>query len=175
LSEVKKDVTKETNDDVDSVLSELEPLAKVVAPCLECTTCASACPVFQSDSDRNPRRLINRLGRREFEGLLDEVDFWWCGACYSCEAHCPQGVPLAHVFFRLKNLAFQTGKPIPKLILRTGETLRSGFLIPVKKEITEKRHALGLPDPVCPDTNEIETLLDATGFSARITQSRKLY
>ena len=67
MSEVKEEVAKEKNEEVDSILKELEALAKVVAPCLECTTCASACPVFQSDSQRNPRRLLNRLGRREFE------------------------------------------------------------------------------------------------------------
>ena len=174
MSEVKTEVTTKKIEDVDSILKELEELAKVVAPCLDCTTCASACPVFQSDSERNPRRLINRLGRREFEGLLDEVDFWWCGACYSCEAHCPQDVPLTHVFFRLKNLAFHKGKQIPKLVLRTGETLRSGFLIPVTKEIVAKRHALGLPDPVYPDTKEIEKILNATGFSDMIINSQKL-
>ena len=170
--EEKKLLEPELEEQTDPIMGELEALARIVAPCFQCTTCASACPVFQSDSQRNPRRIIYRLCTRDFVDILDEVDFWWCGSCYSCEVHCPQGVPLTRVFYRLKNLAFHSGKPIPGQIIKAGGALRTGFLFTVRDGIKEKRRGLGLPDLVPPDVQEIESILSATGFRELIKKSR---
>lgn len=143
---------------------ELENLVRIVAPCFECTTCASSCPVFQSDHDRNPRQIIYRIANGNTDGVLDEVNFWWCGGCYSCEAHCPQGVPLTRIFFQLKNFAFLSGKFVPLPIIRTGKRLPTGFLFPLNEEILKKRKQLQLPPLKKPAVKEIDSILKASGF-----------
>ncbi len=148
----------------DFVTAELSELAILTAPCLGCTTCASACPVFQIRSDRNPRILISRIASGAGDDALEDESVWWCGACYTCEAHCPQGVPLTHVLFRLKNLAVKLGKPVPQSIARAGENLRSGAVIPCGKKATSKRREMGLPDLPAADQTEITTILTAAGF-----------
>lgn len=171
-TEKKSGAKPKVKQEPDPVLDELKELARIVMPCLQCATCASSCPVFQSDSSKNPRRIVYRLCRDEYDGILDEVDFWWCGGCYSCEAHCPQDVPLTRVLFRLKNLAFMTGRSVPKQILRIGEALHTGFVFPLKEEIKAKRDRMGLPDLVKPNVEEIGSLLAATQLADLLKKSK---
>jgi heterodisulfide reductase subunit C len=151
-----------------STLKILEELKTITAPCFQCTTCASACPAFQSDRNRNPRLIVRRLQSGAYHHIFDEIDFWWCGGCYSCETHCPQGVPMTGVLFRLKNLAFNMGYSIPKQIQQAGEALKTGFLLPLTNAVNDKRKQLGLPDLKKPAVEEINTILDGTGFLDRL-------
>lgn len=170
------DENPKTDADIENggaILKELEALAKVVAPCFQCTTCASSCPVFQTDPDRTPRKIVQRLSKGDLESVLDDVEIWWCGGCYSCETHCPQGVSLTEVLFQLKNLSFKSGREIPQNILRNGKMLAQGFLISVNKSILEKRKSLDLPEIQMPDTDEIGALLEATGFTSRLNLKTK--
>jgi heterodisulfide reductase subunit C len=148
----------------ESVILEIRNLSKLVKPCLQCTTCASTCPVFQMDSARNPRRIIHRLALEEYENLFDEVDLWWCGGCYSCQVHCPQDVPLTRILYRLKNMLFELRKDVPSQIRLSGDRLKTGFILPLRKEAIETRKKLKLPDLLNPDLVEIESLLKHTGF-----------
>lgn len=163
---------KNTVSGGDPIRREWEELAKIVAPCLGCTACSSSCPVFQSDREKNPRKIIRELGRGRHDGILDAVDIWWCGGCYACEAHCPQGVPLTRVLFRLKNRAVRTGRSIPGSITRTAEALRTGTVVPVSDAIRKKREALGLPLPPECSTGEIETILKAARLSDKAKPSK---
>lgn len=158
------------NEYPDWVIQELKDLAQTVSPCLQCTTCASACPVFQFDNHKNPRRILYRLGNHKFDGILDEVDFWWCGNCYACTVHCPQSVSPADVLLHLKNLAFEFGKNIPKELLKTGQNLSHGFMLSIGNRIQNQRKHMGLPDLNPPDTQEIQIILKTTGFFKRMNQ-----
>jgi len=153
------------------IKDKLEQLSGLVAPCLQCASCAASCPVFQTHFDRNPRKVAQRLAASNFDDVLDAEDFWWCGGCYSCEAHCPQGVPLTQVFFELKRMATQLGKPVPKLILKIGQRLSDGFINPVSPEVDRKRRNLGLPSIPEPDLKEIQKILDVTGLYKKINSS----
>lgn len=157
------------SDEIDQSLSAL---AKIVSPCIQCATCASACPVFQSDAEKNPRRIIYKIAHGVSRAVLEDGDFWWCGSCYSCESHCPQGVPLTGLIFKLKNLAFMYGKNVPKQYLMAGEALSKGFLLPMDRVRIEKRKRLGLPDLIQPCLKEIESILEATGFSVLLRKFR---
>ena len=158
-------VEKKIDSEEDPIRKELEALAKIVAPCLQCTTCASSCPVFQTDSGKNPRKIIHELGKGELDGILDALDFWWCGGCYTCQVHCPQGVPLTQVLFRLKNLAVLAGKELPDYISRSAAALKTGSVVPIRDEIIKKREALGLPVLAECSTDEIGAILKATRIS----------
>jgi len=153
------------------VRQELKNLAQTVTPCLQCYTCASACPVFQVDSQKNPHRIIHRLANGNIDGILDEDDYWWCGCCYSCTTHCPQSVSPTHVLIHLKNLAFKLGKPVPKEVLKIGRTLWTGF--PLTTKCRNQRNQMGLPEPNQPAANEIKTILEATGFKKRMNGTRR--
>jgi len=150
------------------IKAKLEELSKLVAPCLQCASCAAACPVFQTHFERNPRQVALRLARGDFSDVLADEAFWWCGSCYSCEAHCPQGVPLTHVFFELKRLAVEASKPVPKLIQKIGERLSEGFISPATPDVQEKRKKLDLPPVAKPDLQEIQKILDVSGLSQKL-------
>ena len=156
----------------DEINQSLGALAQLVSPCIQCATCASACPVFQSDAEKNPRRIIYKVGHGVSREVLEDGDFWWCGSCYSCESHCPQGVPLTRVIFQLKNLAFMYGKNVPKQYLMAGESLSEGFLLPMTRVHIEKRQLLGLPDLIQPCLKEIGSILEETGFSVLLRKFR---
>ena len=141
------------------ITEELKQLSREVAPCMHCASCAASCPVFQTLSERNPRHVITRLAAGDFEDILESEDFWWCGVCYSCEAHCPQGVPLSHIFLELKRLAIQSGRPVPKRFLKIGQRLSQGTMHPHGPELIRKRKQQDLPQLAEPDLHEIEIIL----------------
>ena len=153
------------------IQEKLEQLSKLVAPCLQCASCAASCPVFQTRFERNPRKVAQQLAAGEFDHVFDGDAYWWCGACYSCEAHCPQGVQLTQVFFELKRLAALMGRPIPEYILNIGKRLSEGFVNPVNTRIRDKRKNMGLPAIPQPDLEEIQKILDISGLSQKLQSS----
>ena len=168
------DISEMSREKEDFIMIELEELSRQVLPCLQCTTCASSCPVFQVDSEKNPRRIIYKLSRNDFSNIFNELSLWWCGGCYSCQEHCPQGVALTGIFFKLKNLAFRSGERVPNLIIRNGGELASGFLIRYNDRIKKIRGELGLPEIMQPSLDEIKKILQKSGFFDLLEVSRTL-
>lgn len=167
----RKDLLSLSNKNIPALINkELGRLSHLVAPCLQCSSCSASCPLFQTGAKSNPRYIANLLSKGEFEGILDRNDFWWCGACYSCETHCPQGVPLTEVLFRLKNLALHLGKPIPEQILRIGKNLKLGSIQSLNNQLKTRRKKLGLPDLPGPSQDEIKAILKKTGFTKHLDQ-----
>ena len=127
--------------------------------------------MFQTDNAKNPRKIVYELGKGELDDILDALDFWWCGGCYTCEAHCPQGVPLTQVLFRLKNLAILAGKELPDYIPRSAVALKTGSAVPIRDEILKKREELGLPVLLEYSTDDIEIIPKTTRISGTVKPS----
>ncbi len=81
------------------------------APCVQCSTCTSVCPVTAAlgaspdDIDASPHQIMNlvRMGLRD-DAIATRM-VWNCVTCYKCQEFCPQGIKVADVLFELRNLA----------------------------------------------------------------------
>lgn len=82
-----------------------EPGGENVKLCFACGLCTASCPVSDIDHRFNPRRIIRMvlLGMRR-EVLSSDV-IWFCIQCYSCQAHCPQGVDFSDIMKALRDMA----------------------------------------------------------------------
>jgi len=98
-----------------------EPGGEHIALCFACGLCTASCPVSDIDQRFNPRRIIRMvlLGMRK-EVLSSEV-IWFCIQCYSCQAHCPQGVDFSDIMKALRDMAAREGYVDPSLTGRVKE------------------------------------------------------
>jgi NADPH-dependent glutamate synthase beta subunit-like oxidoreductase len=55
-------------------------------------------------NDYNPRALLEQVCLNPEESLNSE-ELWFCGWCYRCQEHCPQGLELPEIFLSLRSLA----------------------------------------------------------------------
>jgi len=89
------------------------PGAENLKKCFSCGTCTSGCPVFQVESEYNPRKIIRMI----LLGLKDEVlrskTIWLCARCYACTANCPQEVNFADIMTVLRDMAVEAGYAKP--------------------------------------------------------------
>jgi heterodisulfide reductase subunit C len=79
--------------------------------CIECQACTNVCPVvahgFGGRVDLTPQRVMNllRLGRIDLAFGSRMVRA--CAACYQCQEHCPEGIPVADILLGLRSTAFR--------------------------------------------------------------------
>ena len=61
-------------------------------PCIRCSTCVDACPVFLNPSD------LGQLARvRRWDDMV-KYHIWDCMECGSCSYVCPSNIPLVQRF-----------------------------------------------------------------------------
>jgi electron transport complex protein RnfC len=73
-------------------LTEEEVMSRREYPCIKCSTCLDACPVFLNPSQLG---MLSRVGR--FEDMLD-YHIMDCIECGSCSYVCPSNIPLVQRF-----------------------------------------------------------------------------
>ncbi|MFU8796981.1 MAG: 4Fe-4S dicluster domain-containing protein [Dehalococcoidia bacterium] len=98
-----------------------EPGGEHIALCFACGLCTASCPVSDIDQRFNPRRIIRMvlLGMRK--EVLSSDTIWFCIQCYSCQAHCPQGVDFSDIMKALRDMAAREGYSDPGLAGRVKE------------------------------------------------------
>jgi heterodisulfide reductase subunit C/nitrate reductase gamma subunit len=92
--------------------------ANTYVQCFSCSTCTTSCPVV-SNYD-NPIDVLGLLPHQIIHsavmGLKDLAlgsrMLWDCLTCYKCQENCPQGVRVAEVLYKLKNLAVIESKSL---------------------------------------------------------------
>ena len=86
-----------------------KPGGRNIRKCYACGTCTAGCPVFQVETEYNPRKLIRMilLGMRK-EVLASKV-IWLCARCYVCSANCPQEVDFSNIMMALRDMAVEEG------------------------------------------------------------------
>lgn len=97
-----------------SFAREIEALCgQNVNLCFQCSKCSSGCPLAYR-MDLKPAQVVHsiRLGR-EAE-VLNCNAIWYCAACETCTARCPQGLEPAALMCAARLLAARKGIP-PKV------------------------------------------------------------
>jgi heterodisulfide reductase subunit C len=125
----------------------------------------------------NPRKNL-RLLVQELLAAKDRLPaaagdlLWLCTTCYQCEDRCPEGIPLATLLIKVKNMAADQGL-VPEAIRQEIEALlATGFTFPPVKGILARRKKLGLPDLPLPDDHEMQALFDRIDARPKSSQPK---
>ena len=94
------------------------PGGQNIRKCYACGTCTAGCPVFQVDTEYNPRRLIRMILLGMRTEVLSSKVIWLCARCYTCTANCPQDVDFSNVMMALRDMAVKEGYAAPDLLER---------------------------------------------------------
>jgi heterodisulfide reductase subunit C len=77
--------------------------------CFACGTCTAGCPVFQVETDYNPRKIIRMILLGMRKELLSSKVLWLCQRCSICSANCPQDVDFSNIMMVLRDMAVAEG------------------------------------------------------------------
>jgi heterodisulfide reductase subunit C len=76
--------------------------------CYQCKKCSSGCPLtFAMDLLPDQVVRLALLGQEEL--VLASTTIWVCSSCETCTTRCPNGVDIAGIMDRLKEMAFRRG------------------------------------------------------------------
>ncbi|MDR0466854.1 MAG: (Fe-S)-binding protein [Deltaproteobacteria bacterium] len=113
--------------DVNKLAGALMALDDKLISCMKCGLCQAVCPVFgatmlEADVTRGKIALLEKLAHK----LIDDPEavnekLGRCLLCGSCQANCPSGVSIMHIFMQARHIvaAYLGLSPIKKLIFRT--------------------------------------------------------
>ena len=85
--------------------------ASTYSYCFSCSTCTSSCPVVSSfekpmeNLGLVPHQIMHSAALGVKDVAIGSGMLWDCLTCYKCQENCPQGVRVAEVIYKLKNLA----------------------------------------------------------------------
>ncbi|OHD74853.1 MAG: hypothetical protein A2177_01220 [Spirochaetes bacterium RBG_13_68_11] len=77
--------------------------------CFACGTCTAGCPVFQVETEYNPRKIIRMILLGMRKELLSSKVLWLCQRCSICSANCPQDVDFSNIMMALRDIAVAEG------------------------------------------------------------------
>ena len=86
--------------------------------CFACGTCTAGCPVFQVETDYNPRKIIRMILLGMRKELLSSKVLWLCQRCSICSANCPQDVDFSNIMMVLRDMAVAEGHAPADLVER---------------------------------------------------------
>ncbi|MBF0449827.1 MAG: 4Fe-4S dicluster domain-containing protein [Candidatus Magnetomorum sp.] len=98
---------------VKSIQSFISDDPSTYEACVQCSVCTQVCPVVAATStsgdpiDLTPQQVMNLLRIGLKDNALGTQMVWMCATCYMCQEHCPQHIPIADIFYELRNLAHQ--------------------------------------------------------------------
>ena len=82
-------------------------------------------------------------------GALDELlngdAIWKCTTCFTCSERCPQGIAVTDILWRLRALAFRSGRTSELLAAQKDVLLKTGRLYAASPLDNKKREKAGLP------------------------------
>lgn len=84
------------------------PGAENLLGCIQCGTCAGACPVSPY-MDLSPREIIAMTRAGFKEEVLSCLTIWLCSSCYACTVACPKQIRITDVMYALKREAIREG------------------------------------------------------------------
>lgn len=77
-----------------------------VYKCMQCGTCAAACPM-RDLMDLSPTRVIHLIHFGQMKQVRESNTVWLCASCHTCEARCPRGLDLPKVMEAIRLLTLR--------------------------------------------------------------------
>ncbi|MFX0100937.1 MAG: 4Fe-4S dicluster domain-containing protein [Candidatus Hodarchaeota archaeon] len=145
-------------------------LSDKLSYCLQCNVCTENCPVSQVNSEYDPRQLIleSLMGLKSKILKAGPKALYLCTMCDTCDEKCPNDIPLTHIFSVLKNHSAKLGITADG-IKGQGKTLHDfATSVPIGDAIARRRIGFGLPEKYDLPVEELQQLMEITGFSALI-------
>jgi len=165
-----------------------------ILKCIQCGMCTSVCPAARH-TDYDPRGIVKRVLDKD-ESLFTDDIIWNCFYCYSCHSVCPVNNSVCEINQILRQKAIDIGKG--KLKVAPFSEYAESYLecglgaIPddffddllkdygsewgeFKDNLEDIREELGLGSMSLPDkdVNEINKILEKTGFTKRLERVRR--
>lgn len=85
------------------------PGGELVKQCFDCGTCTGACPVSESGTGFDPRKILHMIKLGLKDQLLRSTAIWHCTHCDTCLFVCPQEVRFSSVVDALREIALLQG------------------------------------------------------------------
>jgi NADPH-dependent glutamate synthase beta subunit-like oxidoreductase len=96
------------------------PGGELVMRCFDCGTCTGVCPVSESGTGFDPRRILHMIKLGLKDQLLSSPAIWHCTYCDTCAFVCPQDVQFSSVVDVLREMAIDQEHIDGKRIERWG-------------------------------------------------------
>ncbi|MGF7117759.1 ferredoxin:CoB-CoM heterodisulfide reductase subunit HdrC [Methanobacterium oryzae] len=165
-----------------------------ILKCIQCGMCTSVCPAARH-TDYDPREIVKRALDNDKNLIKDDI-IWDCFYCYTCHSVCPVNNSPCEVNQILKQKSIENGVGKPKVApfseyaesyLECGlGTIPSCFFddlikdygkewLELKDKLEDIREELGLGSMPLPekDVNDINKILEKTGFTKRLERIRR--
>lgn len=81
------------------------PGSELLKRCFTCGTCTAICPVSNTFSEYDPRKIIHMIILGLKDRVLSSENIWRCSHCETCKFSCPQGVHLSEIMDALQHMA----------------------------------------------------------------------
>lgn len=81
------------------------PGGELVMRCLDCGTCTGVCPVSESGTGFDPRKILHLIKLGLKDQILSSPTIWHCTHCDTCAFVCPQDVRFSSVVDVLREMA----------------------------------------------------------------------
>jgi heterodisulfide reductase subunit C len=140
--------------------------------CLKCGACSGGCPVG-AVIDYRPRKVLGNVLLGQKEMVLSSNDIWLCAACFTCEERCVQEVNFTDVVTVLRNLASKEGYAAPGYIELAKRVMEHGRVTPRSRTVDKYREKLGLPPLQNPAIEELNKIMEASGFREVLDESER--
>jgi heterodisulfide reductase subunit C len=165
-----------------------------ILKCIQCGMCTSVCPAARH-TDYDPREIVKRVLDKD-ETLIKDDIIWNCFYCYTCHSVCPVTNSPCEVNQILRQKAIENGKGKPKVAMFSEYAesylecglgaIPSDFFddlikdfgegwLELKDNLEDIREELGLGNMFLPekDVNDINKILEKTGFTKRLERIRR--
>jgi len=96
------------------------PGGELAKRCFDCGTCSGVCPVSESESAFDPRKIVHMIKVGLRDQLLSSEVIWYCTHCETCAFVCPQEVKFSNVVDVLRQIAIRDDYVDPDVFKQWG-------------------------------------------------------